>query len=243
MRKSLTTVVTSVNWLRVAGWLLYGVVSYFLAMYAAAAIVWIVNLATHDVWAVQTTLGSLLLRCLIYAITLALLFAAFRYGPYKLSFGSVGLARSMNWRDIGYGVVGFLGYGLLTVGVLYVASQLPGFNANQTQDVGVTSVFGLERAAAFVVLVFIVPFCEELMFRGLLYGKLRQEKLPWWLAALVVSALFGLAHGQWNVGLDVFCLSIVACGLRELTGTIWAGVLVHIIKNFIAFALLFLVTS
>jgi membrane protease YdiL (CAAX protease family) len=129
------------------------------------------------------------------------------------------------------------------VGVLYVASQLPGFNANQTQDVGVTSVFGLERAAAFVVLVFIVPFCEELMFRGLLYGKLRQEKLPWWLAALVVSALFGLAHGQWNVGLDVFCLSIVACGLRELTGTIWAGVLVHIIKNFIAFALLFLVTS
>ena len=59
--------------------------------------------------------------------------------------------------------------------------------------------------------------------------------MPWWLPATLVSALFGVAHGQWNVGLDVFVLSMVACGLREATGSIWAGIVLHMIKNMVAF--------
>jgi hypothetical protein len=33
-------------------------------------------------------------------------------------------------------------------------------------------------------------------------------------------------------------MSIVLCGLREVTGTIYAGILMHMIKNAIALAIL-----
>jgi membrane protease YdiL (CAAX protease family) len=67
--------------------------------------------------------------------------------------------------------------------------------------------------------------------------------MPAWLTTLVVSVLFGIAHGQWNVGIDVFALSVSMCVLRELTGSIWAGALVHIIKNLIAFIGVFVLMS
>ena len=76
------------------------------------------------------------------------------------------------------------------------------------------------------------------MFRGMLYGGLRRSKMPWWGAAVIVSALFGLAHMQWNVAIDVFVLSMVACYLRELTGGIWAGFMLHMLKNGLAFFVL-----
>ena len=58
-------------------------------------------------------------------------------------------------------------------------------------------------------------------------------------AILIVSLLFGLVHGQWNVGVVVFTMSIAMCLIRELTGTIWGGILVHMIKNGLAFYALY----
>jgi membrane protease YdiL (CAAX protease family) len=71
-----------------------------------------------------------------------------------------------------------------------------------------------------------------------LYGKLK-NRVPAVVAAIVTSLLFGLAHFQWNVAIDVFILSLILCALRSLTGSIWAGVLVHVIKNSLAYYLLF----
>jgi membrane protease YdiL (CAAX protease family) len=59
--------------------------------------------------------------------------------------------------------------------------------------------------------------------------------------------LFGVAHLQfgsgapllWVAALDTFTLSIVLCYLREKTGSVWAGVFLHAIKNAIAFVALF----
>jgi membrane protease YdiL (CAAX protease family) len=59
------------------------------------------------------------------------------------------------------------------------------------------------------------------------------------VSSVVVSALFGLAHGQWNVAVDVFVMSMVACYLREYTGVIWPGIIIHMIKNFIGFYITF----
>ena len=39
--------------------------------------------------------------------------------------------------------------------------------------------------------------------------------------------------------MTVFAMSIVMCAVRELTGTIWGGILIHILKNGIAFYFLF----
>jgi hypothetical protein len=61
-----------------------------------------------------------------------------------------------------------------------------------------------------------------------------------WAAIIITSLLFGAVHGQWNVAIDVFVLSLVLCSLREVTGNIWAGVLLHMLKNGLAFYLLFI---
>ncbi|MCA5010756.1 CPBP family intramembrane metalloprotease, partial [Clostridioides difficile] len=41
---------------------------------------------------------------------------------------------------------------------------------------------------------FMIPFAEEIIFRGLGFAALK-EKLPFWLSAALSAALFGLYHG------------------------------------------------
>ena len=59
------------------------------------------------------------------------------------------------------------------------------------------------------------------------------------VAILLVSILFGVVHLQWNVGVNVFATSVVLCLMREVTGTVYAGILLHMLKNGIAFFLLY----
>ncbi|MBQ2637586.1 CPBP family intramembrane metalloprotease, partial [Candidatus Saccharibacteria bacterium] len=56
----------------------------------------------------------------------------------------------------------------------------------------------------------------------------------------ITSVLFAIMHGQWNVGVNVFAMSIVLCLLREMNGTIYSGILLHILKNGVAFVLLYI---
>ena len=66
-------------------------------------------------------------------------------------------------------------------------------------------------------------------------------------AMLLASGLFGLAHlwsgidGSllWAAGIDTFLLSLVLVFLREKTGALYAGMLVHALNNIIAFSIHF----
>jgi membrane protease YdiL (CAAX protease family) len=132
-------------------------------------------------------------------------------------------------------------YGLFTIVTQLALSKVPGIDVTQTQNLGLsTHLVGGELLAAYIVLVVLTPLFEEFIFRGVLYGELRDHHMTKWPAILIVSALFGVAHGQWNVGVTVFVMSLAMCTLRELTGTIWAGMLVHMIKNGVAFYFLFI---
>ena len=116
------------------------------------------------------------------------------------------------------------------------------------QDVGFSYyISGADRLVAFVTLVVVAPIAEEVIFRGWLYGKMREKIAAEYsnvasmiISSLLVSILFGLVHMQWNVGVNVFALSLVLCGLREVTGTIYAGILLHMLKNGVAFWLLYM---
>lgn len=167
---------------------------------------------------------------------------------WRTSREEVGLSGWPTWQDIFLSVVGFIVatlLGALLVGIFNAA--FPWFKAGEAQNVGFnTYIFGVERVVAFLALVVIAPIAEEIIFRGWLYGKLRQkltgrvsERAGMVISILVVSALFGLIHFQWNVAVNVFALSVVLCGLREVTGTIYAGILTHMIKNGVAFYLLY----
>lgn len=171
---------------------------------------------------------------------------------FKTTREDVGLMRLPSWMDIGLAPAGFVIYLMCSALMMYVVAQLvPDFNATESQDIGFQDLTKqYEYVLAFVTLVLIAPIAEEAIFRGYLYGKLRKS-VPIWAAIVVTSVLFGLLHMKWdggllagaNVGLDVFMLSVVMCSLREVTGNIWAGIVLHMMKNGLAFYLLFINTA
>ena len=162
--------------------------------------------------------------------------------------GLLGLSKWPTWTDIGLAPVGFVVYLLIAAGLTAIFSFFPWFNATEVQDVGFSYfVSGFDRVVAFLTLVVIAPVAEEMIFRGWLYGKIRRlllrlysSKMAIGISIVLVSLLFGVVHMQWNVGVNVFALSIVLCGLREITGTIHAGILLHMLKNGIAFCILYM---
>ncbi len=159
----------------------------------------------------------------------------------------LGLRGLPTWTDIGLAPVGLILYLILAVIFTAVFSNFPFFDLKEAQDVGYNFLAsGFDRAVAFFALCVVAPVAEEIIFRGFLYGKLRAKISGKWslfLSIFLVSLLFGILHGQWNVGVNVFAISLVLCGLREVTGTIYSGIILHIIKNTIAFILLYIIGS
>ena len=161
----------------------------------------------------------------------------------KVGKDGLGLRGLPTWTDILLAPIGYIASMAATMAVLLVIQAfVPSFNLQETQDVGfrMESLYSnADKMVAFAALVILAPIAEELIFRGYLYGKLR-TRLSAIPAIILVSVLFGFMHGQWNVGIVVGVMSIFLCIARELTGTIYAGILMHMIRNGLAFYLLYI---
>jgi membrane protease YdiL (CAAX protease family) len=158
----------------------------------------------------------------------------------RTSKQELGIAQPVKWVDLLLAPAAFVVYILLSFVLTSLASSLPFFNSDQVQNTGFSGLSqGFEYILAFITLVIIAPVSEEILFRGYLLGKLRKY-VPVWAAILVTSLLFAIVHFQFNVGVDVFALSIVLCLLRVGTGRLWPSILLHMIKNAIAFYFLFI---
>ncbi len=158
----------------------------------------------------------------------------------ELSPVSLGVDKWPTFVDIGLAPIGYIVYSVLANLAMNLMQIFPWFQSDQLQDVG----FGYfittgDRVLAMLAIVFIAPIAEELIMRGWVYGKLR-AKVKIGTAIVLTSLLFAVLHGQWNVGVGVFMLSVVLCSLREITGSIWSGMLLHILSNGIAFYILYI---
>jgi len=129
-----------------------------------------------------------------------------------------------------------------------VYNFVPGIDLEQKQEIGfddAQSTRDLLLTGASLVLL--APLAEEVLFRGFLYTNLRARFRARY-AIVATSLLFAVGHLQfgsnapllWIAAIDTFVLSFVLCVIREKTGSIWAGVVIHMLKNFIAFSALFL---
>lgn len=166
---------------------------------------------------------------------------------YRIGFNRIGLKKP-RWSDPLYGLAALPAYFVLyVVGVSIVSHLAPGLNLSQHQEIGFDNVHGsLPLVMTFFSLVVLPPLAEEIMVRGFLYGTLKKA-LPTIYAALLTSALFAAAHlpegGKGGLlyiaAIDTFVLSMVLVYLRELTGSLWASITLHALKNGIAFTTLF----
>lgn len=79
----------------------------------------------------------------------------------------------------------------------------------------------------------VIPFAEEVIFRGLGFASLR-EKLPFWLSAVLSAALFGLYHGNLPQGVYAFFIGLALAWLYEVSGTLPAPYLFHVSANLLS---------
>lgn len=192
--------------------------------------------------AINQNLYTMILATVTYSLTLLVAIGVpWYFKGHKTSLDDLGLSRLLTWIEIPLSLAGFIVYAILSSLLLYLAvTYIPGFDGGETQNIGFTSLGSrYEYLLAFVTLVILAPVAEEVIFRGYLYGNLRKYA-PFWLSAVIVSGLFGLVHGQWNVAIDTFALSLILCSLREISGSLWPSILLHMIKNSVAFYLVFI---
>ncbi|MBP9667231.1 CPBP family intramembrane metalloprotease [Candidatus Saccharibacteria bacterium] len=162
----------------------------------------------------------------------------------------MGVERLVLWKDIAMTALSIVPYIILTMMFAYIANAIwpQIFATQQPQEIPFHNMAqSFEYVVAFMTLVVLAPLAEELLFRGYLLGKL-QTKMPAYVAVVVTALAFGglhlpADHIQWTVGLDTFALGIVLGTLRVYTGSIWASVLLHGLKNAVAFYFLFINTS
>lgn len=216
------------------------VVSQFIVVLVVQAL----QSAGFDFSSISDNIFNIVLSVLMYALMTVLTIAVPRWVLKKrTTLQELGTTRRLTWLDIAIAAAGFVSYWVLTIALVAAASNLlPWVDLTQSQETGIVQPQrGLELALVFALFVVVAPIIEEVLFRGYLYGKFRAGGVPFWLAALVTSALFGAAHGQWNVAIDTFALSLVMCVAREVSGALWPSILIHMMKNGVAFYLVFVV--
>ncbi len=153
-------------------------------------------------------------------------------------------------RDPLYALLGFAIYfPVYIVAISVLSALIKGLNVNQQQAIGFSqTTTGPALILIFISLVLLPPLVEEILFRGFLFSGLKKAMPVVW-AAVLTSLLFAAPHllestgggALWVAGVDTLVLSLVLCWLRQKTGRLYAGMGLHALKNFIAFAALFLI--
>ena len=72
--------------------------------------------------------------------------------------------------------------------------------ASETYSDTMQTLYGQGFAVQILVLGILMPTCEELVYRGLVYKRLRYTS-PFWAAALYSSLVFAFTHGNLVQGL------------------------------------------
>lgn len=114
-------------------------------------------------------------------------------------------------------------------------------------DNAVAAMEGDIISTPFPVMLFMIgifgPFCEEFVFRGVIYGSYRrsgaygdnmryQNARNNGISAIFLSALlFGLMHMNFNQALYAFAIGIFLALLVEAAGSLWVSVFCHMFFN------------
>lgn len=140
----------------------------------------------------------------------------------------------LEWSARGLGLGLLFGFGGLVVAVpvaLWWADRA-GPGANSTFG----ALFGDVRASwpvaviVFIISVLLAPLCEEILYRGLLWGAL-ERRWGRWVALVVSTVVFALAHLEF-ARFPVLLVAAVPIGLARLySGGLLASIVAHQVNN------------
>ncbi|PRY42668.1 CPBP family intramembrane glutamic endopeptidase [Umezawaea tangerina] len=158
----------------------------------------------------------------------------------------IDLRLGWDWADVKVGLkLGLLGI-LLTVVAATVWSRVVG-TQNATSAIGeLVDGTALPLSAAvvmFVYVCFLGPVCEELIYRGLLWGAIERQGWSRWAAFLLSTLIFAASHLE---PLRTSLLIIIALPIgiaRLITRRLTASVVAHVVNNFLPGLTLLLVAT
>jgi uncharacterized protein len=144
----------------------------------------------------------------------------------------IDLRLEWSWREVGLGLAfGFGGLALtIPASIMYVAI------VGQDASSAVGDALGGIRAGpvlailVLLIVVFIAPMCEEILYRGLLWGGV--ERLAGrWVAFAVTTAMFALAHFEITRTPLLLIVAIPIAVARLYTGRLLPAIVAHQVNN------------
>jgi len=149
-----------------------------------------------------------------------------------------------SWRDLGWrgfkalDAAVYISTGLVVLelagALMPVLLQALGLNAYQVQQNFLTRIAPTHHILAFITLVILPPLVEESVFRGFLFPVMAKKWGVAW-GAIASSALFGLAHWQINVSVYTFAMGVILCIMYTKLKSIFPGMMLHMLNNYLAF--------
>ena len=156
-----------------------------------------------------------------------------QFGFYKINLKKWFLMVSSGWLSI------------IAVGIVYnlimkffgieIESQLLAQEAQKYKDIG---------SIIFLILIvgFIMPIVEELIFRGVLYQALR-SKLSVLFSILISSSIFAVVHVDIKFFVPLLATGIVCSYAFEKTKSIYTPIGIHVLNNLFTVSIMIFVSS
>ncbi len=176
---------------------------------------------------------QLLIAVILAVQTAGLIGAIYFFAIYRrgLAWAEIGLRPlPQGWlvRAAAVALIAFILASLVNLGVQSLMDEPP-----PNPQFNLIAPDGFSWRGLLITLAFvgaIVPFAEELFFRGLIYGWLRRRMSVSYAAA--VSGLgFAVLHGIWWLIPALALLGIVLALIYERSGSIWTAVITHGLFN------------
>lgn len=229
------------------------VVVYFAAQLVGGVLIWFWPMikgwseTRTQLWFDTSAFAQFFLILLIEALVIGAVYFLLSLKNLKPKY--IGLVKP-KWVDALWAIAGFGIYFIIYMILFIVVKQLvPQIDLDQKQQLGFeTTQQGIDLVVVFASLVILPPLAEEILVRGFLYTGLR-TKLAMWPAALLGSMIFAIPHLQfgsgapllWAAAIDTFILSMVLMYIREERKSLAAPIIIHVMKNGLAFVLLFVI--
>ncbi|WP_434440029.1 lysostaphin resistance A-like protein [Lentzea sp. E54] len=157
----------------------------------------------------------------------------------------VDLRLSLTKEDVAIGLkIGIAGL-VLTLVAATIWAKIVG-DGNATSAVGeLFSDANLPLGAAitmFVYMSFIGPVCEEIIFRGLLWGAVERQGWSRWAAFVLTTVIFAVSHLEPHRTWLLLVIAVPIGIARLLTRRLGASIVAHVMNNFLPGLTLLLVS-
>lgn len=185
-------------------------------------------LAGHGGPSVAAVILGLSVPTLLAAAT-ALLITRLRGNGPRIDLG-------LRWsgRDIGAGLLWGLGGLVVSVPASLVYVTIVGPD-NATTAVG-QAFDGIRvgwpvALGVFVLVAFVAPVCEEIVYRGLLWGAVTKHGANRWVAFAITTVLFAMAHFELTRTPLLLVVALPIGLARAFTGRLPASIVAHQVNN------------